>query len=261
MTTRVLKLARYVIAGRLPGGRRRCVICGRAVHRFMPYMRGWAGAPSLMRALEVVGSDLDAFECPRCGSHDRERHLLLYFRSTGMFEWLSGRHVVHFAPEKHLSRHIIQAAPASYVQCDLYPGSSDVIRMDILATGLETNSVDLLIANHVLEHVEDDLKAINEIFRVLKPGGRAVLQTPYSSKLHRTWQDDGIRDSESRLNAYGQADHVRLYGIDVFGRFVSGGLVSHVEYHHDLLPEVDAKRAGVNVKEPYMLFEKPAVPR
>ena len=128
--------------------------------------------------------------------------------------------------------------------------------MDLLATGLETGSVDLLIANHVLEHVEDDLKALTEIRRVLKPGGRTVLQTPYSGSLHRTWQDHGIVDNDSRLQAYGQEDHVRLYGQDIFERFVSTGLVSRVGSHQDLLPEVDTKRAGINPKEPFMLFEK-----
>jgi len=255
----VLKLATYFLAGRLPGGSRHCVICGGTVHRFMPYMHGWAGAPGLIRALDVVGSDLDAFECPRCGSHDRERHLMLYFRSTGMFEWMRGKSVVHFAPEKHLSRCIMEAGPSYYLKCDLYPRCSDITRMDLLATGLQAESVDFLIANHVLEHVDDDLKAIAEISRVLKPGGRAVLQTPYSGKLRRTWQDDGIVDNASRLQAYGQEDHVRLYGADIFERFVSSGLVSRVGFHQDLLPEVEAKLAGVNAEEPFMLFERQAI--
>jgi hypothetical protein len=77
-----LKLMRYALAGWLPGGSRACAMCGHKVWRYMPYRRGSRGAPPLMRALDGVGSDVDHFECPRCGAHDRERHLLLYMRAS-----------------------------------------------------------------------------------------------------------------------------------------------------------------------------------
>ena len=98
--------------------------------------------------------------------------------------------------------------------------------MDILDMPLESESFDFVIANHVLEHVSDDLKALTEIRRVLRVGGYAILQTPYSSKLHHTWQDPGIADDAARLQAYGQEDHVRLFGRDIFARITSAGLAS-----------------------------------
>ncbi|HET9034257.1 MAG TPA: methyltransferase domain-containing protein [Dokdonella sp.] len=205
----------------------------------------------------MIGSNPDQFECPRCGAHDRERHLFMYLEETGLLANLAGKSVLHFAPEKRLGQHISAATPARYVPCDLYPGSPDVQRVDMLDMPFDEGTFDLVIANHVLEHVDDDLKALSEIRRVLKPGGHAILQTPYSAKLHHTWQDPGIDTDAARSQAYGQADHVRLFGRDIFVRFTSTGLVSCVRQHDEVLPGVDAIKLGVNPKEPLFLFRRP----
>lgn len=254
----LIKLARYAIAGWLPLGNRHCVICKHAVWRFMPFGRGECGVPALIAALDVVGSDPEHFECPRCGAHDRERHLLMYLEASGLLAGMRGKSILHFAPEKRLSPLIKAAGPGQHVRCDLYPQSPDVVRVDMLAMQFATGSFDVLIANHVLEHVADDIRALREIRRVLKVGGYAILQTPYSRKLHNTWQDVGIVDGEARLQAYGQADHVRLYGRDIFDRFASVGLVPRVQEHIELRANADPKRYGINPIEPFMLFERSA---
>jgi len=251
-----VKLAKYALAGWLPGGRYHCVMCGHNVWRFMPYMSGSVGEPKLMRAIDMVGSNPDRFECPRCGAHDRERHLLMYLERTGLLAGMRDKSVLHFAPEKRLARRIVAAAPKLYVPCDLYPSTPDVQHVDMLEMQFEDESFDLVIANHVLEHVNDDLRALDEICRVLKPDGYAILQTPYSEKLHHTWQDAGIDDDATRLQAYGQCDHVRLFGRDIFARFASTGLVSCVRQHHEVLANVDAMTTGVNTAEPFFLFRK-----
>ena len=124
--------------------------------------------PPLMRALEMIGSDVDNFECPRCGAHDRERHLLLYLQSSGLLASLPSLRILHFAPEWNLSRRIAEMVPVQYVKCDLYPGTADVQRVDIQAMPYADATFDMVIANHVLEHVGDDLKAVSEVARVLK---------------------------------------------------------------------------------------------
>lgn len=252
-----LRLARYAIAGWVPGGSCRCVMCGHRIWRFMPYMRGSASIPALMRVMDGVGSNPDRFECPRCGCHDRERHLLMYMEKTGLLAGVRDRAVLHFAPERRLAQRIAAAVPKRYVRCDLYPRTAEVLRVDMLAMQFDDESFDVVIANHVLEHVADDLKALAEIRRVLKPGGQAILQTPYSAKLHHTWEDPGIDTDPARLQAYGQADHVRLFGRDIFARFESAGLASCVRRHEDVLPEVDAIALGINPKEPLFLFHRP----
>lgn len=212
--------------------------------------------PPLMQALGMIGSNADSFECPRCGGHDRERHLLMYLEASGLLRAMQGQAVLHFAPEKRLSRHILAAGPTRYVRCDLNPQSPEEIRVDMLAMEFEQKSFDMVIANHVLEHVDDDERALSEIHRVLKVGGYAILQTPYCGKLHRTWEDAGISDDEARLQAFGQEDHVRLYGQDIFGRVSSAGLTSLVKRHAELLPGVDAVVFGVNQDEPFFLFQR-----
>lgn len=249
-----LKLVRYALAGWIPGGRCRCVICGHRVWRFMPYRKGSRAGPPLMHALRTVGSDPDHFECPHCGAHDRERHLLMYLREAGTLEWLREKTVLHFAPERKLSRFILESAPSRYIRADLFPASEDIERVDMLAMQFEDETFDCVIANHVLEHVADVPQALVEIRRVLKPGGAAILQTPYSAKLRHTWEDEGIDDPESRLQAYGQEDHVRLFGRDIFKRIASAGFSNRVRRHDELLADVDAGETGVNAKEPFFLF-------
>jgi SAM-dependent methyltransferase len=238
--------------------RRKCVLCGHRVGRFLPYKGGSKTAAPLMIALHMIGSDIDNFECPRCGAHDRERHLLLYLHASGLWEAMPSMCILHFAPEGQLSQQILAMQPVAYVRCDLHPTSAEIEKVDMEAMSFDDGMFDMVIANHVLEHVSDDLEAVSEVARVLRPGGVAVLQTPYSNMLERTWSDPGIASDAARLQAYGQEDHVRLFGRDIFERFSRSGLASHVSSHAELLPGEQAERVGVNPREPFFLFMREA---
>lgn len=242
----------------IPFGDHKCVICGHDVARFLPYRGGGRNVPALMQALEIVGSDVDHFSCPWCFSHDRERHLFLFMKVAGIFAFIVGKRVLHFAPERHLSRFIKEAGPQVYIRCDLHPWTDDILKADLAALPFPDSHFDLLIANHVLEHVDDDQCAVAEIVRVLKPSGYAILQTPYSSILEETWEGEGIRSAEARLQAFGQEDHVRLFGKDVFERIAQQGLESRVQSHDALLGSYSTDRLGLNPREPFFLFMKPA---
>jgi predicted SAM-dependent methyltransferase len=213
--------------------------------------------PRLVEVLVGVGSNLKAFECPWCGCHDRERHVFMYMTAAGFLPDLSGKRVLHFAPEKRLTGKILAASPDIYIQCDIDPQAVDVMKVDMLNIPFDEASFTLLIANHVMEHVSDDAQALREIHRVLKPGGFAILQTPFSARLDNTWEDAGIDSDEARLEAYGQEDHVRLYGRDIFERFTAVGFESCVGTHDDLLPGYDAMKYGINEREPFFLFKRP----
>lgn len=206
----------------------------------------------------MIGSDVDHFECPRCGSHDRERHLFMYLRAADLLNHMPGTAILHFAPEKHLRRFIQQAGPAVYVPCDLYPQGTDVQRVDMENIEFEAETFDLVIANHVLEHVSDVRKALEEIRRVLKPAGYAILQTPFSQRLQSTWSDSGIDSPQARLQAFGQEDHVRMFGQDIFSTITNAGFLSLVTTHDNILHDYDSQKYGVNVAEPFFLFQKPA---
>lgn len=252
-----LRLARALLYRATLSRWHTCIICGRHPGGFLPYPQ--ARVPRLMEVLAGVGSNLNNFECPWCGCHDRERHVFMYMTAAGFLPDLSGKSVLHFAPEKRLTGKILAASPERYVKCDLFPQSVGVMKVDVRTMPFDERSFDLLIANHVLEHVSDDAKALWDIIRVLKPGGFAILQTPFSAKLHATWEDAGIDTEEARLEAFGQEDHVRLYGRDIFERFTSAGLESCVSTHDQLLPQYDPKKYGVNEKEPFFLFKRPAL--
>ena len=235
---------------------RRCILCGHGVGRFLPFEGGTAAAPKLMVALNVVGSDVDQFSCPCCLAHDRERHLFLYLNESGLLARLPSMSVIHFAPETRLASKIRDQQPLRYIACDLAPSSAQITRADLQCMPFESQTFDLLIANHVLEHVDDASAALAEIHRVLRVGGHAILQTPFSADLEQTWEDPGIITPQARLQAYGQSDHARLFGRDIFAMIVSAGLESRVRSHDELLPRFDPAIFGVNRFEPFFLFQR-----
>ncbi|WP_413623898.1 class I SAM-dependent methyltransferase [Luteibacter sp. Lutesp34] len=257
MLKRFARLARAGILGWLAPRRFVCVVCGHGVGGFLPYRNGTSSLSGAMRQLGLNGSDLDNFECPRCGATDRLRHLKLYLEAEGLLARMKGARVLHFAPEKKLVEMIQASLPAEYLLADIEPPSADVIKVDITRMPFPDVSFDVLIANHVLEHVDGLEAALKEIERVLAPGGFAVLQTPYSLVLTRTFEDPGIATAQARLELYGQEDHVRLFGNDIVGQITGlSGLRSRVRAHTEALPGIDAKRHGVNPREPLFLFQK-----
>lgn len=231
-----------------------CCLCNSKIGSFFSY-RGGKRAP-LMTALDTIGSDVVNFGCPRCGCHDRERHLLLYLEALDLMKKLKGAAILHFAPERRLTEVIEAQAPARYIRGDLYPASNDIEKIDMLAIDYASGSFDFVIANHVLEHVDDDLLALSELRRVLKAGGYAILQTPFSDKLKQTFSDPGIDTDAARYQAYGQEDHVRLYGSDIVARIESAGFTSRIATHREVLADVDPLTFGVNEREPLFLFER-----
>ncbi|MRW92824.1 methyltransferase domain-containing protein [Duganella sp. FT80W] len=233
-----------------------CVVCRQNVQQFLPYNQGYAALSPLQKALQVVGSDIDNFSCPHCGSTDRERHLFIYLSQPGLLQRISGGNVLHFAPERYL-RLLIQAQqPQQHVLADMYPNAADVQKIDMQDIGFPNDYFDLVIANHVLEHVNDYQQAIRELTRVLKPGGLAILQTPYSSILPSTIVEESASSLATREMLFGQSDHVRLYGTDIFTLISSAGLKYIGGNHQTLHIQVDTDQLGINPAEPFFLFEK-----
>ena len=165
--------------------------------------------------------------------------------------------MLHFAPEKRLSVRIEACKPAHYVKGDLVPAREGIEKMDVTDIPYPEASFDWVFCNHVLEHVPDDAKALREIFRVLKPGGIAILQTPFASGLEKSLEDPAeINTDEKRIEFYGQEDHIRLYGRDLFDRIRAAGFVLELKKHAECLPDIDAARFGVNRDEPLILCRK-----
>jgi SAM-dependent methyltransferase len=181
---------------------------------------------------------------------------MLYFDQLGIWGKLAGASILHLAPEKHLAARIETCQPERYVKGDLVPSREGVERIDVTQIPHADASFDWVICNHVLEHVPDDARALNEIWRVLRPGGSAILQTPFASGLETSLEDPEIATDAKRIEFYGQEDHVRLYGCDLFDRIRAPGFQLTLVKHAECLPAIDARRYGVNPDEPLFLCVK-----
>jgi len=122
-------------------------------------------------------------------------------------------------------------------------------KIDIKDINFEDNFFDVIICNHVLEHIVDDRKAMCELFRVLKPGGEAILQVPISKYNKKTFEDFSIILPEEREKYFGQKDHVRIYGKDYKNRLERIGFkVELYDIKNDLNIQ-DIKKFGLNEEE------------
>jgi SAM-dependent methyltransferase len=245
------------IIGRFLGSSKTCYVCKKTFRSFVPFRGGHAATPPFGRELDVIGSDINNFSCPYCRCSDRVRHLWMYLDKLQLWHRLTGSSVLHFAPEEMLAKGINSRNPSKYVKADLFPWSPDIERVDIRAIPYPDESFSFLICNHVLEHVDDDQRALSEIFRILRSGGYAILQTPYSSVLSNTFSDSSINTDALRFRYYGQEDHVRIYGRDLFARIETSGLRLRVHTHAQCLSAFDSSRYGVNPREDLILAVKP----
>ena len=140
-----------------------------------------------------------------------------------------GNHrILHFAPEDCFQNYFKTKSNLQYISADLNSPKA-MIQMDITKIRYDANYFDFIICLHILEHVLDDNKAMQELFRVLKPGGMAFLQCPIDYKLEKTFEDRTITSHEDRIKFFGQSDHVRIYGPDFKDRLKRAGFHVKVE--------------------------------
>jgi SAM-dependent methyltransferase len=240
------------------GNNRKCYICNNTFHHFSKWRGGTKAVPLWLRKFEIVGGDFDNFGCPYCNSTDRERHLFMFFDKLSLWDKIGQQEILHFAPETNLRKKIEQHAPLKYVKADLFSQDVAIQKIDATAISCEEASFDLVICNHVLEHIPDYMSALKEFFRVLKPGGMAILQTPYSKLLINSFEDEGINTDELRLIFHGQEDHVRVFGEKTFFKSLNdaGFIVNRIK-HAEFLKEVNSHYFGVSEEEDLIQVIKP----
>ncbi|WP_420321804.1 class I SAM-dependent methyltransferase [Flagellimonas sp.] len=160
-----------------------------------------------------------------------ERHRLLWlFLKTETDFFTKKLSLLHFAPEQAFYKRFKKLKHLSYTTTDLNSPLADV-KADICNLPFDDNSFDVILCNHVLEHIPDDTKAMQELYRVLKPGGWGVFQIPQDLNRDKTFEDDSITDKKERAQIFGQYDHVRIYGRDYFDKLRSIGFkVDEVDY-------------------------------
>ncbi|MDR3627556.1 MAG: methyltransferase domain-containing protein [Ignavibacteriaceae bacterium] len=229
-----------------------CCLCGSNVKSFLP----WEAAKDypFIDLLKCIGSDIINFYCPNCRSTDRDRHLWLYLNKIGVFDALNSEtKIMHIAPEAPLISRLLKKT-SHIVAGDLFPEkyahvSYNVQKVDLTDINAQDNYFNLFIANHILEHIIDYKKALKEINRILINSGIAILQTPYSPVIYRNFEDPMINTDELRELYYGQSNHVRVFGIQLFDDIKEAGFnVSYFE-HGTILKDIDPNIYGVNARE------------
>lgn len=181
--------------------------------------------------------------CP--GTLSLERHRLLWLfleRETKFFE--NASKVLHIAPEQPLYKKFKNFNHWEYKTCDLNSPLAE-IKADICDLPFKNNSYDLVLCNHVLEHVSNDKLAVSELFRVLKKGGALIAQVPLDLRRNMTFEDPSIIDKEEREKVFGQYDHVRIYGKDYFDLLDSVGFESHCISFTEMLSKHEIKKFGL----------------
>jgi SAM-dependent methyltransferase len=179
--------------------------------------------------------------CPHCLALQRHRSLALYLIqetdiASGTFD------VLHVAPEEGLREKLVRTAKANYVTVDAEPSPIVSVVGDVTALPFPDESFDLVICSHVLEHVQDDASALRELFRVLRPGGVALLPHPVHEDIPTTIEDPAITAPSDRLRMFGATDHVRVYGADFSDRVRAAGFdVTRLDYLAMLGDEASVK--------------------
>ena len=224
---RMSYVARPLLALALKGNKFTDPIDGKSFRMFLPYGYGKQRNNALS---------------PSTLSLERHRLLWLYLKNeTDFFTSKEKKKVLHFAPEQAFYKLFRNQKNIEYTTTDLFSPLADV-KADICDLPFENDSYDIIFCNHVLEHIPDDTKAMQELFRVLKPGGMGILQIPQDLKRETTFADDSITDQKERAAIFGQYDHVRIYGRDYFDKLRSIGFtVIEEDYTNKIAPELVEK--------------------
>ena len=216
-------LVRPIIAFSLKGDTYTDPIDGKSFRKFLPYGYGKQRENALS---------------PSTLSLERHRLMWLFLRDeTPFFTSTEKLKTLHIAPEQCFLDIFRKQKNLEYITSDLESPIADV-KADICDLPFDDNSFDVVFCNHVLEHITDDTKAMQELFRVLKKGGFGIFQIPQDLSRETTFEDDTITDRKERAEIFGQYDHVRVYGRDYFDKLRSIGFkVDEVDYTKKIAQE------------------------
>jgi SAM-dependent methyltransferase len=215
------------------GNKVQCPVCNHKYREFLPYGR--------------INPRPNAL-CPSCLSLERHRLVWLYLREKTDF-FTTKLDVLHIAPEHCFMKPFEKQHGDGYITADIESPLAKV-KMDIHQMPFQDGKFDVVLCNHVLEHVTDDIKAMSEIRRVLKPGGWAIMQIPFFSPVPDvTFEDHSITDKREREKIFGQDDHVRKYGRDYPARIELAGLIAKEERFVFKLPKETVSKYGLSASE------------
>ena len=198
---RLSYLARPILAFILKGKNFTDPIDGKSFKSFLPY---------------GYGTQRNNVLSPSTLSLERHRLLWLYLKNETNF-FSEHLKILHFAPEQAFYKRFKKLKNLDYVTTDLNSPLADV-KADICNLPFNDNEFDVILCNHVLEHIPNDTKAMQELYRIMKPEGYGIFQIPQDLNRAITFEDDSITDKKERAKIFGQYDHVRVYGSDYFDK-------------------------------------------
>ncbi|AZI20309.1 class I SAM-dependent methyltransferase [Chryseobacterium taklimakanense] len=214
-------------------------IDGKSYRKFLPYGYGKQRENALS---------------PGTLSLERHRQMWLYLQNETDF-FSKNYKVLHIAPEQEFLRKFRKMKNLDYTSADLSSPIVDV-KANILDLPFADESFDVVFCNHVLEHIEDDAKAMGELYRVMKKGGWGIFQVPMKNMLEKTYEDFTINDPKERQKHFGQYDHVRWYGMDYFDRLRKAGFEVEANFYSKRFSKEEMKRFGLNENEILPLVKK-----
>lgn len=181
------------------GNKVECPVCERSFSKFLSYGSNVAHRENVL--------------CPYDLTLERHRLMWLYLKDASNFFTAPNLNVLHIAPEQCFIHLFKKQSNLNYLTGDLESPIAD-LHFDLHSIPLEDNRFDVVFCNHVMEHVSDPLQCMKELFRVMKPGGWAIMQVPQDMTREKTYEDSTITSPEDREKHYWQKDHVRLFGRD-----------------------------------------------
>jgi SAM-dependent methyltransferase len=217
-----------------------CPVCEKSFRKFLPY--GNTGKENRL--------------CPSCLSLERHRLLWLFLNEKTDFFQVPAK-VLHIAPEQPFLKRFKKIQNIEYTTADLLSPIADV-KTDIRNMVFDDNQFDWVICNHVLEHIDKEQTALKEILRVLKPGGKAILQVPIDYSLEKTYEDPKITGRKEREKHFGQYDHLRLYGKDYEERLQKAGFETDANPFVKELPQKLQERFRLDPQELIYYCQKPS---
>lgn len=233
-----------------------CNFCNHQYSRFVPHYPSGENKEALMRHQVIAGYGENVF-CPYCLSSARERLI----RCMLVQEDIKNKQILHFSPERSVFNYISQFADVT--TADLNPEwylniNRKIKRENLLALNFPESSFDFVIANHVMEHIPDDLGAMHEVFRVLRSGGSAFLQIPFSNSLTISLETEKIINEKQASSLFGQKDHVRIYSLhDYIKRLQSAGFICTLISYEEI--KNNFPNLALQPNEHFIKIKKPTV--
>lgn len=252
----IKRLRNKIFALLNPGKKVYCLYCKRTFRKFLH-----EGVKSpVFKKYRVAGGGYKLnVQCPHCYSVDRSRLLYLFFQlRTDVYKKKTS--ILHISPNKEIAN-VLKGDTITQTVGSIEPemySEYNPIYLDVQKMDFPDNTFDVVICCHVIEHVDHDDQAMREIYRVLKPGGFAVLQVPLALNLEKTIEDRTLATDKERKLKFGQVDHVRLYGMDYIEKLKAAGfrLVMDNPFTNQWLPAEELSRHRLDPIEDVIVAHK-----